>query len=78
MVEKAGIREVKKSLSYYIRKVKKGETITITERGIPVARLSPVNVRVPENVLKMVDEGLASYLKDSWLFGYFTRAFSFS
>ncbi len=61
MVEKAGIREVKKSLSYYIRKVKEGETITITERGIPVARLSPVNVRVPEEVLNMVDEGLASW-----------------
>lgn len=59
MVEKAGIREVKKSLSHYIRKVKRGETITITERGVPVARLSPVHVRVPEGALKMVDEGLA-------------------
>ncbi|MDO9536600.1 MAG: type II toxin-antitoxin system prevent-host-death family antitoxin [Bacillota bacterium] len=59
MVENAGIKEVKRSLSRYIRKVKMGETITITERGVPVARLSPVHVRVPEGALKMVDEGLA-------------------
>lgn len=59
MVEKVGIREVKKFLSHYIRKVKMGETITITKRGVPVARLSPVHVRVPDEALKMVDEGLA-------------------
>ena len=58
-MEKAGIREVKKSLSLYIRKVKKGETITITERGVPVAKLSPVCSNVPEEALRMVDEGLA-------------------
>ena len=58
-MEKAGIREVIKSLSHYIRKVKMGETITITERGVPVARLSPVHVKVPEGALKMLDEGLA-------------------
>ena len=58
MPKKAGIREVKRSLSRYIRKVKMGKTITFTERGVPVARLSPVQARVPEGVLKMVDEGL--------------------
>jgi len=58
-MENAGIRDVKKSLSLYIRRVKKGETITITERGVPVARLSPVCSNVPEEVLRMVDEGLA-------------------
>ena len=61
MAENAGIREAKKSLSHYIRKVKMGETITITERGVPVARLSPVHVRVPDGALNMVDEGLASW-----------------
>lgn len=58
-MEKAGIREIKKSLSLYIRKVKKGETITITERGVPVANLTPVCLNVPEEALRMVDEGLA-------------------
>jgi prevent-host-death family protein len=59
IVENAGIREVKKSLSRYIRKVKMGETITITERGVPVAKLSPVHLKVPEEAYKMVDEGIA-------------------
>lgn len=58
-MEKAGIREVKKSLSLYIRKVKSGETITITERGVPVAKLSPVCLNVPEGAFRLVDEGLA-------------------
>jgi len=61
MSEQAGIREVKKSLSHYIRKVKKGETITITMRGVPVAKLTPVGSPVPEGIRKMVDEGLASW-----------------
>lgn len=47
-MESAGIREVKKSLSRYIRMVKRGETITITERGVPVAKLSPVHLKAPE------------------------------
>lgn len=58
-MEKAGIREMKKSLSLYIRKVKRGETITVTERGVPVAKLSPVRLKVPEEAFRMVDEGLA-------------------
>jgi len=58
-MEKAGIREIKKSLSFYIRKVKMGETITITERGVPVAKLSPVSLNVPEEAFRMVEEGLA-------------------
>jgi prevent-host-death family protein len=60
-LEKAGIRELKKSLSLYIRMVKKGETITITERGVPVAKLSPVSLNVPEDAFRMVREGLASW-----------------
>lgn len=59
MGENVGIREVKKSLSRYIRKVKMGETITITDRGVPVAKLSPVKDSLPKGILKMVDEGLA-------------------
>ena len=37
----AGIRELKNHLSAYLRKVKAGETITITDRGTPVGRIVP-------------------------------------
>jgi prevent-host-death family protein len=41
MVE-AGVREVKDRLSEYLRKVKAGEEVVITEHGRPVAKLSRV------------------------------------
>ncbi len=37
----AGIRELKNRLSMYLDRVKRGETITVTERGRPVAELVP-------------------------------------
>jgi len=61
VADQVGIREIKKSLSHYIRKVKRGETITITHRGVPVANLSPVSDRVPEGAQKMRDDGLACW-----------------
>ena len=36
------ISEVKNSLSAYLRRVKRGETVLIMDRKIPVARLVPV------------------------------------
>ena len=36
-----GIRELKSRLSRYIRRVERGERITITDRGQPVAVIGP-------------------------------------
>lgn len=36
-----GVRELKSGLSSYLRRVRKGETIDITDRGQVVAELSP-------------------------------------
>jgi prevent-host-death family protein len=36
-----GIRELRQNASQYIRLVKAGETIEVTERGVPVAELRP-------------------------------------
>lgn len=41
-MKKVGSREFKNRQGHYIRRVKRGETLVITERGKPVARLSPV------------------------------------
>ncbi len=59
--ETVGIREMKQSLSRYIREGKKGKTITITDRGSPVARLSPVERSIHPEALKMVEEGMTSW-----------------
>jgi prevent-host-death family protein len=38
-----GVRELKNKLSYYLRDVKRGRTVTITERGQSVAILMPAH-----------------------------------
>lgn len=37
----AGVRELKNRLSMYLDRVKRGERITVTQRGRPVAELVP-------------------------------------
>lgn len=37
-----GIAELKDRLSYYLRLVKRGETVEVLERNVPVARISGV------------------------------------
>lgn len=39
---RAGVAELKASLSEYLRRVKAGEEVIVTEHGRPVARLVPV------------------------------------
>ncbi|MEW6154551.1 MAG: type II toxin-antitoxin system prevent-host-death family antitoxin [Actinomycetota bacterium] len=38
-----GIRDLKNNLSRYIDRVRAGEEVVVTDRGRPVARLSPVD-----------------------------------
>ena len=38
-----GIRELKNGLSKYIDRVRAGEEVIVTDRGRPVARLSPID-----------------------------------
>ncbi len=55
---RAGIRELRQNASALIRRVIAGETIEVTERGRPVARIVPLQGR---NVIdQMVAEGRAS------------------
>lgn len=46
-----GIRDLKQNASAVVARVKVGETITITERGVPVAMISPV----PEDLLTSLE-----------------------
>ena len=40
-VEQVAIRQLRDSLSAYLRRVRDGQSLLITDRGLPVARLSP-------------------------------------
>ncbi len=59
---KVGSRELKTRLGTYLRRVRNGETILVTDRGEPVAELRPVGApaadAVEEAFRKMAAEGL--------------------
>jgi prevent-host-death family protein len=42
MDDRVGVRELRQNLSVYLRRVKAGEQLTVTEHGHPVAVLGPL------------------------------------
>ena len=58
-MEEVGVRELKASLSRYLRRVREGETIVVTDRGRPVARIVPSTI--PEHIAKLMAEGRAEW-----------------
>lgn len=54
-MEKVGIRELRQYASRYIDRVKSGESFEVTERGVPVAMLSPA--QKPSLYDRLVAEG---------------------
>jgi prevent-host-death family protein len=41
-MERVGVRELRQNLSVYLRRVRRGEKLEVTERGRPVAVLQPI------------------------------------
>lgn len=60
-MKSASISEAKDRLSALVRAVQGGESVTITDRGVPVAKLVPVKLGrgVPARVIGLAQEGLA-------------------
>lgn len=58
----AGVKDVKNRLSHYLREVKKGEKILVTERNQAIAAIVPVD-RAGEDarLMAFVKEGFASW-----------------
>lgn len=54
-----GVRDLKNALSRYLKRVQNGETIVVTDRGRPVARIIPAGI--PESIARMLAEGRASW-----------------
>jgi prevent-host-death family protein len=50
-----GVRELKQHLSEYLRRVGTGETLQVTDRGVPVALISPITVSDP--LARAIEEG---------------------
>lgn len=58
---KVGVRELKDRLSQYLRAVKSGQTIVITERGKPIGRIIPEAISLDEKLKVLVEAGLAEW-----------------
>ncbi len=54
-----GVRELRSSLSRYLKRVREGEIIEVTERGRPIARIMPAGI--DERAATLVAEGRASW-----------------
>ena len=51
---RVGVREFKGQLSRYLRQVKTGASIVITERGTPIGRLAPLAQSLDERLQDLV------------------------
>lgn len=55
-MRRIGSRELKNRLGRYLKVVRRGESLLVTDRGKAVAKLSPMNEEAPEE--KTLDEAL--------------------
>ena len=58
---KVGTRELKTKLSEYLRRVKAGETIIVTERGRTIGQIVPVEPTLEKRLRALVDSGIAEW-----------------
>jgi len=53
----AAVAELKNRLSHYLRIVAKGETVTVLDRGRPVAQITPIHA-ADDSFRRLAAEGL--------------------
>lgn len=61
MQTKAGIRELKAQLSAYLRQVKAGGTVIITDRGKPIGRIVPMTQPMEAQLESLQQAGLIAW-----------------
>jgi prevent-host-death family protein len=59
---RVGTRELKNNLSRYLRRVKAGEPITITERGKPIGQIIPIQDDLIQRLKNLSDAGLVEWI----------------
>jgi len=65
--ERVGIRELRQNLSVYVRRVREeGRAYEVTERGEPVARLTPLEGRPMSLIERMVADGRITPATRTW------------
>ncbi|MCK5646131.1 MAG: type II toxin-antitoxin system prevent-host-death family antitoxin [Anaerolineales bacterium] len=56
-----GVRDLKNQLSKYLREVKKGRSIVITERGKPIGQIIPKTSSIDDRIEMMINAGLLEW-----------------
>lgn len=56
-----GIRDLKTHLSNYVQQAKAGNVVIITERGEPVAKLTPIRPTVKQRLDELIEAGLLEW-----------------
>jgi prevent-host-death family protein len=58
---RVGVSDLKSRLSEYLRQVKQGNTVIITDHGHPVGRLLPVEQSLDERIKALQDAGMVAW-----------------
>jgi prevent-host-death family protein len=61
METRVGIRELKSRLSEYLRQVKSGATLLITEHGNPVGRITPIHASMDDRLEELIQAGIVAW-----------------
>jgi len=61
MQTKVGIWELKTQLSAYLRQVKRGATVIITERGRPIGHIVPISRTTEDQLEALAEAGLIAW-----------------
>lgn len=56
-----GVRDLKSRLSEYLREVRQGKTVIITDHGRPVGRLSPIEQPLDERIKDLQSAGMVAW-----------------
>ncbi len=56
-----GVRDLKTRLSKYLRLVKSGQSVLITEHGKPVGRILPIETSLEQRISVLKQAGLVSW-----------------
>ena len=60
-MEKVGIRELKNNLSKYLREIKSGKSLVITDRQQSIALIEPIKSSSLKDVYPLLENGIASW-----------------
>jgi len=57
-MDRVGVRELRQNASKYLDRVKRGESLEVTERGVPIAVIGPVPAVKKTRIEELIEQGV--------------------